>query len=164
MKLYRRGVKVWLQLFLISALDGKQWLYSRPGRFNSTNRSPIRIGPRVCVYVIEKSPYWDANPDRPARSAVAYRRLPASPFYVVYNVSRISIRWISDLIDSSELLVKWHIHKQCSYPFDSGVPHSAYCYRLCLPSQLIQTTQPSFVNFRLYDAHFGTWAGIAQSI
>jgi hypothetical protein len=59
------GVKVQIHAFLPSALDGGEWLDSRPGRFSHGERAPATywigdwVGPRagldVIIYVITKN-------------------------------------------------------------------------------------------------------------
>jgi hypothetical protein len=71
-------VEVQLHAFLISALDGKEWLASRSGYFSPGERAPgtywIRgwVGPRVSLEAVEKThfPCWELNPDLLATSLI----------------------------------------------------------------------------------------------
>jgi hypothetical protein len=80
--LTERGVEVEIHTFLTSALDGGEWLASRPGRFTPRERAPgahciggwvdPRAGPDEVVKRKIPSPYRDSNPDHPARSPALY--------------------------------------------------------------------------------------------
>jgi hypothetical protein len=69
------GDEVKLQAFLISALDGREWLASRPSRFTLTERAPGThwiedlVGPRAGLDATEKrkipSPRREWNPLTP---------------------------------------------------------------------------------------------------
>jgi hypothetical protein len=63
--------------FLTSALDGGEWLASRPCRFTSGETAPGSrwVNPRACLDAMEKRqvcPCQESNPGRPARSPSLY--------------------------------------------------------------------------------------------
>jgi hypothetical protein len=68
--------------FLISALDGDEWLASRAGRFAPGELAPCThwiggwTGPRDGLDTMKKRKIlrcWESNPDRPARGSSPYR-------------------------------------------------------------------------------------------
>jgi hypothetical protein len=80
MKVYW-GVKVQRHAFLTSALDGGEWLASRPGRFTLRERAPAThwiggwMGSRAVLDPVVKrkvpSPRRDSNPRTPIVQPVA---------------------------------------------------------------------------------------------
>jgi hypothetical protein len=64
------AVEVWLHAFLIWALDGGEWLASRPGRFIPVARTP---GPRARLDVVANIKILsrpESNPGRPAQESI----------------------------------------------------------------------------------------------
>jgi hypothetical protein len=62
------GVEIYLHTFLTSALDGREWSASRPGRFNPTERAPVThwiggwVGPRAGLDAVVKRKIRESNP------------------------------------------------------------------------------------------------------
>jgi hypothetical protein len=78
------GLKVWLHVFLTSALDGGVWSASRPGSFTAREKAPGThwiggwVGPRAVVDTVVRrkipSPCRDSNPRSSSPVSTMLRR------------------------------------------------------------------------------------------
>jgi hypothetical protein len=97
---WKRGVDVWIHVFLTPALVEGEWSASRPGRFTPGQRAPgthwvgIWVGPRAVLGDVEERKFLtllgvELRPvGRPARSQSLYRlRYPGSKIIIVFIVN-----------------------------------------------------------------------------
>jgi hypothetical protein len=86
------GSGVWLHAFLTSALGGREWSASRPGRFTPRERAPGThwiggwVAPRAVLGAVMRkipSPCRESNPRTPDRSARSLVTTPTEPSQVI---------------------------------------------------------------------------------